>query len=161
MGFLKPVDRFCGQARPKNTVFLSSMGSHLSKHTGLAQSLYDAKQKFLNAKIPVTLLRASYFYENWIPALDAINEKSVLPTFLNLKSSIPMVSVKDVAAVAVDLLLNPVESPRVVELSGPRIIRLRTLLISWSKFWASDWTSCRFLKAVGRKFGVMWVFLMR
>lgn len=107
-------------ARLGNTVFLSSMGAHLSKHTGLAQALYDAEQKFLNTKVPVTLLRAAYFYENWIPALDAINEKSVLPTFLNLKSSIPMVSVKDVAAVAVDLLLNPVESQRVVELSGPR-----------------------------------------
>jgi len=106
--------------RLENTVFLSSMGAHLSKHTGLAQALYDAEQKFINAKIPVTLLRAAYFYENWIPALDAINEKSVLPTFLNPKSSIPMVSVKDVAAVAVDLLLNPVESQRVVELSGPR-----------------------------------------
>ena len=107
-------------ARLKNTVFLSSMGAHLSKHTGLAQALYDAEQKFINAKVPVTLLRAAYFYENWIPALDAINEKSVLPTFLNPKSSIPMVSVKDVAAVVVDLLLNPVESQRVVELSGPR-----------------------------------------
>ena len=31
-----------------------------------------------------------------------------------------MVSVKDVAAVAVELLLNPVESHRVVELAGPR-----------------------------------------
>jgi uncharacterized protein YbjT (DUF2867 family) len=104
----------------KNTVFLSSMGAHLGKHTGLAQALYDAEQKFENAQIPVTILRAAYFYENWIPTLDAINEKSVLPTFLNPKSSIPMVSVKDVAAVVVDLLLNPVESHRVVELAGPK-----------------------------------------
>lgn len=107
-------------ARLENTLFLSSMGAHLGKHTGLAQALYDAEQKFLSAKVPVTLLRAAYFYENWIPALDAINEKSVLPTFLKPKSSIPMVSVKDVAEVAVDLLLNPVESQRVVELSGPK-----------------------------------------
>ena len=107
-------------ARLKNTVFLSSMGAHLSKHTGLAQALYDAEQKFNDARIPVTFLRAAYFYENWIPTLDAINEKSVLPTFLNPKSSMPMVSVKDVAATAVDLLLNPVESRRVVELAGPK-----------------------------------------
>jgi len=107
-------------AQLKNTVVLSSMGAHLSKHTGLAQALYDAEQKFQQAQIPVTLLRAAYFYENWIPTLDVINEKSALPTFLNPKSSIPMVSVKDVAAVAVDLLLNPVESHRVVELAGPK-----------------------------------------
>ena len=104
----------------KNTVFLSSMGAHLAKHTGLAQALYDAEQKFENAQIPVTLLRSAYFYENWIPTLDTINEKSALPTFLQPKSAIPMVSVKDVAAVAVDLLLNPVESHRVVELAGPK-----------------------------------------
>lgn len=104
----------------KNTVFLSSMGAHLDKHTGLVRALYDAEQKFNKAQVPVTLLRSAYFYENWIPTLDAIHEKSALPTFLKLKRSIPMVSIKDVAAVAVDLLLNPVESGRVVELSGPR-----------------------------------------
>lgn len=104
----------------KNTVFLSSMGAHLDKHTGLVRALYDAEQKFKEARVPVTLLRSAYFYENWIPTLDVIHEKSALPTFLKLKRSIPMVSIKDVAAVAVDLLLNPVEPNRVVELSGPR-----------------------------------------
>ena len=106
--------------RLKNTVFLSSMGAHLDKHTGLVQALCDAEQKFKKARIPVTMLRAAYFYENWTPTLDAINEKSALPTFLKPKRSIPMVSVKDVADTAVDLLLNPVESQRVVELAGPK-----------------------------------------
>ena len=107
-------------ARLKNTVILSSMGAHRDKHTGLVQALYDAEQKFKNAEIPVTALRAAYFYENWIPTLDAVHEKSALPTFLKPKCSIPMVSVKDVAGVAVDLLLNPADSSRAVELSGPR-----------------------------------------
>ena len=108
------------KARLKNTVFLSSMGAHRDKHTGLVQALHDAEQKFKNAEVPVTVLRAAYFYENWIPTLDAVHEKSALPTFLDPKRSIPMVSVKDVAAVAVDLLLNPSDSSRVVELAGPK-----------------------------------------
>lgn len=107
-------------ARLKNTVFLSSMGAHQDKHTGLVQALYDAEQKFKHADVPVTLLRSAYFYENWIPALGAVHDKSALPTFLDPKCSIPMVSVKDVAGVAVDLLLNPADSSRVVELAGPR-----------------------------------------
>ncbi len=107
-------------ARLKNTVFLSSMGAHRDKQTGIVQALHDAEQKFSNAKIPVTLLRSAYFYENWIPTLDAIHDKSALPTFLNAKRSIPMVSVKDVADVAVDLLLNPSDSIRIVELAGPK-----------------------------------------
>ena len=107
-------------ARLKNTVFLSSMGAHRDKHTGMVQALSDAEQKFKNAEVPVTLLRSAYFYENWIPVLDAVHEKSALPTFLKPKSSIPMVSVKDVAGVAVDLLLNPADSSRVVELAGPK-----------------------------------------
>ena len=82
--------------------------------------MFDAEQKFNNAQLPVTFLRAAYFYENWIPTLDTVHDKSALPTFLKSKSTIPMVSVKDVASVAVDLLLNPAESQRVVELSGPR-----------------------------------------
>jgi uncharacterized protein YbjT (DUF2867 family) len=108
------------KARLKNTVFLSSMGAHRDKHTGLVQALHDAEQKFKNAEVMVTVLRAAYFYENWIPTLDAVHEKSALPTFLDPKRSIPMVSVKDVAAVAVDLLLNPSDSSRVVELAGPK-----------------------------------------
>jgi uncharacterized protein YbjT (DUF2867 family) len=107
-------------ARLKNTVFLSSMGAHRDKRTGLVQALYDAEQKFKNAEVPVAVLRAAYFYENWIPTLDAVHEKSALPTFLQPKRSIPMVSVKDVAAVAVDLLLNPANASRVVELAGPK-----------------------------------------
>jgi uncharacterized protein YbjT (DUF2867 family) len=107
-------------ARLKNTVFLSSMGAHQDKHTGLIQALYDAEQKFKHAGIPVTFLRSAYFYENWIPTLGTVHDKSALPTFLDPKRSIPMVSVKDVASVAVDLLLNPSESSRVVELAGPK-----------------------------------------
>jgi uncharacterized protein YbjT (DUF2867 family) len=107
-------------ARLTNTVFLSSMGAHQDKHTGLIQALYDAEQKFNQAQIPVTFLRSAYFFENWIPTLSAVHDKSALPTFLDPKRSIPMVSVKDVAAVAVDLLLNPSKSTRVVELAGPR-----------------------------------------
>jgi uncharacterized protein YbjT (DUF2867 family) len=83
-----------------NTVFLSSMAAHLDKPTGLVRALCDAEKKFR--------------------MLDAVHEKSVLPTFLKPKQSIPMVSVKDVADVAVELLLNPSETHRVVELSGPK-----------------------------------------
>lgn len=127
---LNPLEKWASQnqsivtavknARLKNTVFLSSMGAHKNHHTGLVQALYDAEQKFKNAEIPVTVLRAAYFYENWISALDAVHEKSALPTFLKPKRSIPMVSVKDVASIAVDLLLNPADSSRVVELAGPK-----------------------------------------
>lgn len=108
------------KVRLKNTVFLSSMGAHLDQPAGLVHALYDAEQKFQNAQLPVTFLRAAYFYENWIPALDAVHEKDQLSTFLKPGRSIPMVSVEDVARTAVDLLLNPAESTRVVELSGPR-----------------------------------------
>ncbi len=107
-------------ARLKNTVFLSSMGAHLNKRTGLVQALYDAEQKFNNAQIPVTLLRSAYFYENWIPTLDTVHDKGALPTFLKPKRSIPMVSAKDVERVAVELLLKPTDSHRVVELAGPK-----------------------------------------
>jgi len=107
-------------AQLKNTVYLSSMGAHRDKCTGLVQALHDAEQKFKNSEMPVTVLRSAYFYENWIPTPNTVHEKSALPTFLDPRHSIPMVSIKDVAAVAVDLLLNPDKASRVVELAGPR-----------------------------------------
>ena len=103
-----------------NVVFLSSIGAHQEKHTGLMQALYDAEQKFLKAQVPVTFLRSAFFYENWISALDSVHKNSVLPAFFNPSQFVPMVSVEDVARTAVDLLLNPAETHRVVELSGPQ-----------------------------------------
>ena len=103
-----------------HTVFLSSMGAHQNKPSGLVHALHDAEQKFMKAGVPVTFLRAAYFYENWIPALEAVQEMGRLPTFLKPRLAVPMVSVEDVARTAVDLLLNPPEDSRIVELSGPR-----------------------------------------
>ena len=108
------------KAHLKNTVFLSSIGAHQKQSPGLVQALYDAERKFKVAKVLVTALRPAYFYENWIAALNAVHEKDQLPTYLDPGRSIPMVSVEDVARTAVDLLLNPADSSRVVELSGPR-----------------------------------------
>jgi uncharacterized protein YbjT (DUF2867 family) len=107
-------------ARVANAVFLSSMGAHRNHRTGMVQALYDAEQKFQANGVPVTLLRAAYFYENWIPALSTVQDKGRLPTFLKPKRTIPMVSVEDVARAAVDLLLHPAEAGRVVELTGPK-----------------------------------------
>lgn len=108
------------KAQLKNTVLLSSIGAHQKRSPGLVRGLYDAEQKFKDAKVPVTALRPAYFYENWIAALNAVHEKDQLPTYLDPDRSIPMVSVEDVARTAVELLLNPADSSRVVELSGPR-----------------------------------------
>lgn len=108
------------KARLNNVVFLSSIGAHQEKHTGLMQALYDAEQKFLKAQLPVTILRSAFFYENWISALDSVQKNNVLPAFFKPSQSVPMVAVEDVARTAVDLLLNPTESHRVVELAGPR-----------------------------------------
>lgn len=108
------------KAHLKNTVFLSSIGAHQKRSPGMVQALYDAEQKFKNAQVSVTVLRAAFFYENWIHVLNAVHEKDRVPTYLDPDRSIPMVSIEDVARTAVDLLLNPAESSRVVELSGPR-----------------------------------------
>ena len=148
-------------ARLKNTVFLSSMGAHRDKHTGMVRALYDAEQKFKNAEIPVTILRSAYFYENWIPALGAVQEKSALPTFLKLKRSIPMVSVRDVAGVAVDLLLNPTDASRIVELAGPRDYSAQDIIDILEQILGKRLDILPFPKAVGRKFGAMRISLMR
>ncbi len=108
------------KAHLKNTVFLSSIGAHQKQSPGLVQALYDAERKFKVAKVLVTALRPAYFYENWIAALNAVHENDQLPTYLDPGRSIPMVSVADVARTVVDLLLNPADSSRVVELSGLR-----------------------------------------
>ena len=101
-------------------VLLSSMGAQHAEGTGILKTLYLAERELGALGVPMTILRAAYFMENWGTALPPAVEAGVLPSFFGPSDRpIHMVATRDVGEVAARMLLEPALSRRVVELAGP------------------------------------------
>jgi len=106
-------------ARVPHTVFLSSIGAHQQKGTGIIESLYYGEKVLAATGLPVTFVRAGYFVENWASVLPAVKKDGVLPSFLAEQAVVPQVSTSDIGLVAVQALLDGPAGVRVLELGGP------------------------------------------
>jgi NAD(P)H dehydrogenase (quinone) len=70
--------------------------------------------------LPITFLRPGWFMENTAWDVAGARDLGVLNAFLQPRErAIPMVATRDVAHAAADLLAEPFEGRRVVELEGP------------------------------------------
>lgn len=100
-------------------VFLSSEGAHVPEGTGVIASLYAAEQALSGVRTRLTLLRATYFQENFAPVLGLAAAQGVLPTMLvDLDRPQRMVATADIGRVAAELLVAEA-APALVELAGP------------------------------------------
>jgi uncharacterized protein YbjT (DUF2867 family) len=105
-----------------HVVLLSSVGAQHASGIGLILALHGAEQAMRPAARNLTILRASYFLENWAPVLPQAREKGVLPTFLTPDRRIPMIATRDIGRAAARALAEPPEKPgaRILRLAGPR-----------------------------------------
>jgi uncharacterized protein YbjT (DUF2867 family) len=101
-------------------VFLSSEGAQLPAGTGPIRGLHEAERILSDCPgTRVTLLRPTYFQENWAPVLPLAATRGILPTFLSdVAKPRAMVATRDIGATAAALLLDP-DPPALVELEGP------------------------------------------
>jgi uncharacterized protein YbjT (DUF2867 family) len=104
----------------KHVVFLSSIGAQLENGTGPIRSLREIEQRLIPLGISVTLLRPTYFIENWGASLGPAAESGVFPSFLPAAKRFPQIATKDIGIAAADALENPPNGVRVVELAGPK-----------------------------------------
>lgn len=107
------------QARTPKAVVLSSVGAQHASGTGVIASLHRLEAELAGAAPAMTFLRSGYFVETWEEVAGAAIGEGVLPSFLELDQTIPMVSTMDVGRAAA-LLMCEVSTPsHIVELSGP------------------------------------------
>jgi uncharacterized protein YbjT (DUF2867 family) len=100
-------------------VFLSSEGAHLPSGTGVIASLHAAERELAGVGTRLTLLRATYFQENWAPVFGVAAAQGVLPTMLtDLDRPQRMVAAADIGRVTAELLMADAP-PALVELAGP------------------------------------------
>ena len=108
-----------------HTVFLSSVGAHLPEGTGPVAGLHDGEKIFSQATQGLTILRPSFFMENYLFQLDAL--KGASSVFMPLPGSavFPMVATADIADRAAQVITQPApRSPRIISLHGERDVSL-------------------------------------
>jgi len=111
-----------------HVVFLSSIGAQHATGNGPVRVLHEAEEALRGAGKPLTILRAPYFLENWMAALDAVTGQGVLPSFLPLDLTMEMAATRDIGREAARLLMGPPPSgARIVEFGGPEPITPRQL----------------------------------
>jgi uncharacterized protein YbjT (DUF2867 family) len=107
-------------ARPGRVVWLSTVGAQARQPSLLSQhTLMEAALAGLDR--PLTFLRPAWFLDNAEWDVAPARDNGVIPSFLQpLDRAIPMVATADIGRVAADLLREPWEGRRVVELEGPK-----------------------------------------
>jgi len=106
-------------SRIPHIVLLSSVGGHLPLGTGPILSNHYAEAALGGAAPNVTILRPSYFIENWESSIGAVQTEGVLYSFLEPQRKIPMIATLDIGRNAAEYLVNPARGRRIVEMAGP------------------------------------------
>ena len=103
----------------KHVVFLSSVGAQHENGTGPIRSLHQVEQRLIPLGIDVTLLRPTYFLENWGTSLGPAATDGVLPSFIPENFRFAQIATKDIGVAAADALERPAGGVRILELAGP------------------------------------------
>ena len=106
------------EARPAKVVFLSTVGAQVNEpnllnNSGITEAMLRA------VSVPVTFLRAAWFMENAAWDVESARQGAVRSFLQPLAHKIPMVSTKDIARTAAEILEETWQGVRVVELEGP------------------------------------------
>ena len=107
-------------AKVPHAVILSSVGAQHEERVGPIATVARLERLFLEAAIPLTVVRPGYFLENIKDVLPAAVHDGVYPSMvLPLDFRIDMVATRDIGEAIADALVNPTTvAHRVVELKG-------------------------------------------
>lgn len=105
-------------ARPKQVVFLSTVGAHVAEPNLLNNSRMT-EEMLRTLDLPVCMLRAAWFMENATWDVDGARAGTIDCFLQPLDHLIPMVATDDIARNAAELLCDEWTGVRIVELEGP------------------------------------------
>lgn len=103
----------------EHVVLLSSAGGHIHAGTGPIRAASYGEQALGCIAKRLTILRPSYFMDNWAPVIGAAKAQGVLPTFIAPQAKIPMISTKDIGRMGAERLMTGGYGKQIVEMAGP------------------------------------------
>ncbi|MDQ6470721.1 NAD(P)H-binding protein [Flavobacterium sp. LHD-80] len=114
----------------KRVVFLSSIGAHLEKNSGIIQR-YNEIESVLNklSDVSITFMRPTSFYYNLLAYIPIIKNQGIIAANYGADSIIPWVSPNDIADAIAEELTTPLDGKKVryvasEELSGHETARI-------------------------------------
>lgn len=102
-----------------HVVFLSSIGGQIPEGTGPIRAVRYGEQTLGAVAKNLTILRPSYFMENWAPGVGMAKGQGGLPTFIPPSARIPMIATKDIGRIGAERLMAGGHGRQIVELAGP------------------------------------------
>jgi uncharacterized protein YbjT (DUF2867 family) len=106
-------------AKPERVVVLSTIGGQVERPNLLYQ-LHLLEEGLGTLPLPATFVRPAWFMENISWDIPAAQQDGVVPSFLQpLDQKFPMIATQDIGQVVAQLLREPSEGKRVVEIEGP------------------------------------------
>ena len=119
--------RAIGEAGIQHVLTLSSIGAHLSQGTGPISGLHDFEQELNQVShVNIVHLRPAFFMENLFLGIDLIKNQNVNGTPIRGDLLMPMIATRDIAEVAVQLLISLHFSGKSArELLGQRDVSMR------------------------------------
>ncbi len=103
----------------EHVVLLSSVGGHLHGGTGPIRAASYGEHALGCVAKRLTILRPSYFMENWGPVIGMAKAEGVLPTFIAPQAKIPMISTRDIGRIGAERLMAGGLGKQTVEIAGP------------------------------------------
>ena len=107
-----------------HVVLLSSAGAFLPSGTGPIVGHYETEEKFRAAGKNIVSLRPNEFMENVFFSLPTIIGQGTIYTSLQGSVKAPIIATQDIAEVAAEFLLKPIDGHHVVDIVGPQEISL-------------------------------------
>lgn len=101
----------------RHVVLLSAWGAH--RDDGPFPTHHESERLLRSTGIPLTIVRASFFMENTLPMLTAIQNGGVLPSYFPADLTLQTVATQDVGALAATKLVEGPKSAGIVEVTGP------------------------------------------
>ena len=103
-----------------HVVQLSSAGAFLPSGTGPIVGLHETEEKFRAAGRNVVSLRPNEFMENIFFSLPTITGQNSIFTSIPGSVKAEFIATRDIAEVAAEFLLNPVDGHHIIDIVGPQ-----------------------------------------
>jgi uncharacterized protein YbjT (DUF2867 family) len=106
----------------KKIVGLSCVGAHMEGNTGNILMSRILEKGFDDVDVERVFIRPSYYFSNWLPSIETIEQDGILPTFFPVDFTLEMHSPIDVARFTAKIMVDKSSSKdkNIFELVGPR-----------------------------------------
>jgi len=105
-----------------HVVQLSSAGAFLPSGTGPIVGLHDTEEKFRAAGKNIVSLRPSEFMENVFFSVPSIIQQGSIYTSIPGSVKAPLIATQDIAEIAAEFLLKPLDGHHIIDIVGPQEI---------------------------------------